>query len=126
MEETILVIDDDAVYLRMMTIALEREGYRLISANHGDIGLKMLRDQQPDLVVVDIAMPGIDGYDVVRRIRAQEREDRHTPIIILTAHARPLMRADAEDLGVDLFLTKPVSLDRLFEHLRTLTTPSVE
>src|SRR5687767_9992691 len=104
----ILVIDDDRIILEMLNLALGKADYDVIPASDGEEGLKLFREQKPDLVIADIAMPGIDGYQVVTQIREIERE-RHTPVIILTAHEQSVMRAYAEELGADMYLTKPVT-----------------
>lgn len=116
----ILVIDDDQVILDMLQIALRNAEYEVLPAVDGDIGLDIFRKEKPDLVVVDIAMPGIDGYQVVEQIRGLEVEKGHIPIIILTAHHISVMRAYAEELGADLYLTKPIAPQKLIEHITEL------
>jgi DNA-binding response OmpR family regulator len=116
----ILVIDDDQVILDMLQIALRNAEYEVLPAVDGDIGLDIFRKDKPDLVVVDIAMPGIDGYQVVEQIRGLEAEKGHIPIIILTAHHISVMRAYAEELGADLYLTKPIAPQKLIEHITEL------
>jgi len=115
----ILVIDDDRTILEMMEIALGRNNFSVLSAADGDQGLVLFKEQKPDLVIIDIAMPGIDGYEVTERIRRTDGE-RVTPIIILTAHDQPVMRTYAEELGADLYLTKPISPSKLVEHINSL------
>jgi DNA-binding response OmpR family regulator len=116
----ILVIDDDPVIVDMLQLALEKAGYEVLSAIDGDLGLALFRREKPDLVVVDIAMPGIDGYQVIEQIRGTGDEPTKTPIIILTAHQQSVMRAYAEELGVDLYLTKPVAPQKLIGHIAEL------
>jgi DNA-binding response OmpR family regulator len=116
----ILVIDDDPVILDMLQLALEKADYEVLSAIDGDLGLDLFRREKPDLVVVDIAMPGIDGYQVIEQIRGTGEEATKTPIIILTAHQQSVMRAYAEELGVDLYLTKPVAPQKLIGHISEL------
>lgn len=115
----ILVIDDDPVILDMLRIALEKSDFEVLSALDGDLGLDAFREQSPDLVVVDIAMPGIDGYQVVEQIREAD-EPQRIPVIILTAHQQSVMRAYAEELGADLYLTKPIAPKALIEHITEL------
>jgi DNA-binding response OmpR family regulator len=117
----ILLIDDDRIILEMLDLALSKADYEVVSAGDGEIGLRVFRERRPDLVILDIAMPGIDGYQVIEQIREAEIEGRRTPIIILTAHEQSVMRAYAEELGADLYLTKPVTPRQLVEHIRKLT-----
>jgi DNA-binding response OmpR family regulator len=116
----ILVIDDDPIIVDMLQLALEKAGYEVLSAIDGDLGLDLFRREKPDLVVVDIAMPGIDGYQVIEQIRGAGDRPTPTPIIILTAHQQSVMRAYAEELGVDLYLTKPVAPQKLIGHIAEL------
>lgn len=116
----ILVIDDDRIILEMLNLALGKADYEVIPASDGEEGLRQFRDQKPDLVIADIAMPGIDGYQVVSQIREIERGGTRTPVIILTAHEQSVMRAYAEELGADLYLTKPVTPRQLVEHIKKL------
>lgn len=119
----ILLIDDDRIILEMLDLALSKADYEVVSAGDGEIGLRVFREQRPDLVILDIAMPGIDGYQVIEQIREAEaeHEGHRTPIIILTAHEQSVMRAYAEELGANLYLTKPVTPRQLVEHIRQLT-----
>ncbi|HEC23210.1 MAG TPA: response regulator [Chloroflexi bacterium] len=119
-EGRILVIDDDQTILKMFEIALGRAGFEVLSAPDGDIGLRLFRDQKPDLAIIDIAMPGIDGYQVIERIRRLEDEIGHVPLIVLTAHEQSVMRRYAEELGVDLYLTKPVTPSEIVQHIKDL------
>jgi DNA-binding response OmpR family regulator len=116
----ILIIDDDHTILEMLRIALNRADFEALPATDGDIGLRLFRDEQPDLVIVDVAMPGMDGYDVVERIRAGEPPEQPTPIIMLTAHNQPVMRDYASELGADLYLAKPIAPKELVDHIRKL------
>ncbi len=115
----ILVIDDDRIILDMLNLALSKADFEVINAVDGELGLRRFRDDHPDLVIVDIAMPGIDGYQVVSQIRESE-QDSHIPIIVLTAHEQPVMRAYAEELGANLYLTKPVTPRQLVDRIREL------
>ena len=116
----ILVIDDDRIILEMLNLALGKADYEVIPASDGEEGLRQFREQHPDLVIADIAMPGIDGYQVVSQIREIERGEKRTPVIILTAHEQSVMRAYAEELGADMYLTKPVTPRQLVEHIKKL------
>jgi len=116
----ILVIDDDEQMLKMLNIALRRAGMDVITAADGPSALRLFEERRPDLALVDIAMPGMDGYDVIRQMHEMDHGGRRAAIIILTAHSHATIRSSALDLGVDLFLTKPVTPSQLVEHIRTL------
>lgn len=116
----ILLIDDDRLILDMLKIALDKPDFEVLVATDGEMGLRLFREERPDIAIVDLAMPGLDGYDVIARMRAQEGEGVHTPIIILTAHGQSVMRTYAAELGADLYLVKPVPTARLIEHIREL------
>jgi DNA-binding response OmpR family regulator len=122
----VLVIDDDQTILKMLELALGKANFEVLPAPDGDVGLRLFREQKPDLAIIDIAMPGIDGYQVVEQIRTAEDEANRTPLIILTAHEQAVMREYAEELGADLYLTKPVVPSVLVEHIRRLIPTSRE
>lgn len=121
----ILVVDDDPNILQLMEIMLSRAEFEVVRALGGDLGLRRFQDDRPDLAIIDIAMPGIDGYELIERIRAAEKandvaqEDR-MPIMILSAHEQNVMRDYADELGVDLYLIKPVKPADLMKHIETL------
>lgn len=116
----VLIIDDDRLILEMLKLALNKPGIEVLAASDGDMGLRMIREQQPDIAIIDIAMPGMDGYDVISRIRSADDSVRSLPIIILTAHEQAIMRNYAHELGADLYLVKPVATARLIEHIHAL------
>ncbi|MBN1123201.1 MAG: response regulator transcription factor [Anaerolineae bacterium] len=116
----ILVIDDDLQILKLIDFALTRAGFEVLTAPLGDVGLKLFASDKPDLAIVDIALPGIDGYDVIKRMRATDGDLGKIPIIVLSAHEQTVMRAVADNFGVDLYLTKPVKPSQLIDHVRTL------
>lgn len=121
----ILVVDDDPNILKLMEIMLSRAKFEVIRALGGDLGLRRFQDDAPDLAIIDIAMPGIDGYELIERIRKAEKDkdvaqDERMPIIILSAHEQNVMRDYADELGVDLYLIKPVKPTDLMKHIEKL------
>lgn len=118
----ILVIDDDASLLQMMGLMLTRAGHESIPANNGREGIEVARAEQPDLAIVDIMMPGLNGYEVCRLMR-EDPELMDIPLLVLTALAQPEQRDHAEESGADDFVTKPITRDdlvsRVDELLRT-------
>jgi DNA-binding response OmpR family regulator len=115
----VLVIDDDKTILDILKLALQNAGFEVLPAIDGNIGLKIFREQKPELAIVDIAMPGVDGYQVIEEIK-KASEGQSAKVVILTAHEQSVMRAYADELGVDLYLTKPITPSQLIEHLNAL------
>ena len=115
----ILVIDDDRVILDLLKVTLERAGYTVLQAIDGRSGLDIFHKEAPALVIIDIAMPGIDGYEVVESIRKSANGDSPA-IIILTAHQQRVMESYAEEVGANRYLTKPIAPNELLEHVAEL------
>jgi CheY-like chemotaxis protein len=108
----ILVVDDDPQVVRLVRVNLELEGYDVVSASDGPEALEAVASESPDLVVCDVMMPGMDGVEVVRRLREGGRE---TPVVMLSAKAmRSDMRAGL-DAGADEYVTKPFDPAELIE-----------
>jgi len=106
----VLVVEDDAHIRAGLADALESEGYEVIAAADGKQGLAQARQQKLDLVLLDIMMPGLSGYDVCREIR---RRDRATPIIMLTAKSEEVDKVVGLELGADDYVTKPFGVREL-------------
>lgn len=121
-KKRILVVDDDHTILEMLDMTLSRAEFEVIRALGGDLGLRRFQDDRPDLAVIDVAMPGIDGYELIERIRKDEKEAAigRMPIIILSAHEQSVMRDYADELGVDTYLTKPIRPADLVKHIHKL------
>ena len=113
----ILVVEDDTNARKLMKAVLERAEYRVSTAGNGEEALALLDTQHVDLIVLDIMMPGMDGYDAMRAIRAQARF-QHLPIIALTAKAMKEDRQKCLDAGANEYLSKPVDLEQLVALLR--------
>jgi DNA-binding response OmpR family regulator len=105
---TILVIDDERDLIELLRYNLEKEGYDVIAASDGQSGLEVIKRHRPELVVLDLMMPGIDGLQVCQRLRADHRSAR-TPVIMLTARATEADRIVGLELGADDYITKPFS-----------------
>jgi len=120
----ILVIDDDRVILELLNLSLGKADFEVIGAENGEAGIEVFKQKKPDLVIADIAMPGMDGYQVVTQIRAMDAAGGHIPIIILTAHEQSVMRDYAKELGADLYLTKPVTPRQLIDKIEELLKPA--
>jgi len=112
----ILVVDDEPRYVWIIQINLEARGYAVLPATDGQQALELAASEEPDLIVLDIKMPGLDGYEVCRRIR----ESSTAPIIMLTALARPDDKIKGLNMGADDYVTKPFSIDELVARVRAL------
>lgn len=106
--KTILMVDDDPAIIRLLTIALQPEGFQLLSASDGDTALQIARTQRPDLLLLDWNMPGRDGLDVCRALRADpDPHLRQVPVVLLTAHQEAEDTAAGFAAGVTDYVTKP-------------------
>jgi DNA-binding response OmpR family regulator len=106
-----LVVDDDRVLADVLAFTLRSEGFEVILAHNGEAGLQRWAEEQPDLVVLDVNMPRLDGFAVCRRIREEERGERQagTPIILLTVRGEEDDIVHGLELGADDYITKPFS-----------------
>jgi two-component system alkaline phosphatase synthesis response regulator PhoP len=116
---TVLVVDDEPDLLELLTYTLEREGFRVLTARDGLEGLKAAEAEQPDLFIVDIMMPRMDGVELTNRLREDARL-RLTPILMLTARTGERDEIDGLDAGADDYLVKPISPRLLVSRLRAL------
>jgi two-component system, OmpR family, response regulator len=114
----VLVVEDDQAMASSLTWGLEAEGYVVDVADNGEDGLWKAREWAHDVIVLDVMLPGLDGYQVCRRLREQ---GVWTPILMLTAMDEDLDHAEGLDIGADDYLTKPFSYPILLAHLRSLT-----
>ncbi|MEB3830337.1 sensor histidine kinase [Phormidium sp. CCY1219] len=114
----ILVVDDSPDNVLLVKTILEEEGYDIAQADSGYAALAQIEELPPDLVLLDIMMPGMDGYEVTRRIRNNDRLP-FIPILLITAHDQPSV-VEGLDLGADDFIRKPVELDELLARVRSL------
>lgn len=119
MPKRILLVEDNEMNREMLSRRLLRKGYEVVIAVDGLQGVEMARAQRPQLILMDLSLPGIDGWEATRRIKANPAT-RAIPVIALTAHAMSDDRAKALDAGCDDFDTKPVDLVRLLEKMERL------
>src|SRR5205085_4077118 len=113
---TILTADDDPQLLRLITRNLQLEGYEVIPVSDGQQALAQVEDHIPDLVLLDVMMPRMDGFTVCQRVR----EFSSVPIIIVTARGQDQDKVRGLDLGADDYLTKPFSVDELLARVRAV------
>ncbi len=125
MPEKILIVDDDIETLRLVGLMLQRQGYRIVAANNGQQALSMSKIELPDLILLDIMMPDMDGYEVTKQIRAEE-STKTIPIIMFTAKSMVDDKVAGFDAGVDDYLTKPTHPAELTAHVRALLARNVK
>jgi DNA-binding response OmpR family regulator len=113
----ILVIEDDRTILRGLRDNLEYESYEVFTATDGEQGYRLLQERRPDLVILDLMIPKIDGYELCRRVRG---EGIRTPILILTARSEEVDRVRGLDLGADDYVVKPFSVAELLARIRAI------
>ena len=115
----ILIVEDNEMNRDMLSRRLERKGYEIEIAVDGEEGLSMMRNNKPDLVLMDMGLPVLDGWEATTQAKADE-ELKSIPIIALTAHALESDRQKALDCGADDFDTKPIDLKRLLSKIDAL------
>ena len=122
---TVLVVDDDPVIVKLLQVNFEMEGYRVLTATDGEQAVRRARDEQPDAVVLDVMMPGTDGLEVARRLRA-DPATRTLPIVLLSAKAQASDVVAGKDVA-DEYVTKPFDpldlLDRVAELVARRSDP---
>lgn len=115
MTESILVVEDEVRIARLLQIELECEGYRVSIAGSGHQGLELYQEQQPDLLLLDVMLPGFSGIELLRRIRAS---DTDTPVLLLTAKSSVEDKVSGLDLGANDYITKPFQIEELLARVR--------
>lgn len=119
MAEKILIVDDDMETLRLVGLMLQRQGYQIVAASNGTQALGLTRNEKPDLIVLDVMMPDMDGYEVTRQLR-QDKETLDIPIILFTAKSQVDDKVTGYEVGADDYLTKPVHPAELVAHIKAL------
>jgi DNA-binding response OmpR family regulator len=113
----VLVVEDDPAILRGLADNLRLESHAVITAGDGETGYRLARDERPDVIILDVMLPRMSGYEVCRKLRA---EGVSTPIVMLTARGEEADRIVGLDLGADDYLTKPFSIGELLARVRAL------
>lgn len=116
---TILVVDDEQDLLDLIEYNLKKEGYRVLKAENGVEALEVAKDQKPDLVLLDIMMPKMDGLEVCRRMRSDGKL-HHIPVIFLTARGDEKTEVEGLDLGADDYISKPISTTKLISRIKAV------
>lgn len=123
MAEKILVVDDDVDTLRLVGLMLQRQGYQIVAASNGQQALIMAQSENPDIILLDVMMPDMDGYEVTRRLRANP-STATTPIIMFTAKSQVDDKVTGFEAGADDYLTKPTQPRELFAHVKAVLARS--
>ncbi len=116
---TILVVEDNEMNREMLTRRLERKGYAVLIAIDGETSIAVARANAPDLILMDMSLPVVDGWEATRRMKA-DHALKHIPVIALTAHAMANDRDKALEAGCDDYDTKPIELPRLLGKIENL------
>ncbi|MEW6685142.1 MAG: response regulator [Candidatus Edwardsbacteria bacterium] len=123
MVKKVLVVDDEPYIARVIRFKLEQEGFTVISAGNGLEGLQRMKEEKPDLVILDVMMPGMDGFEVYRQMK-EEEELKKIPVIILTAKGQEVDRQKGLELGAADYITKPFSPTKLLQQIKTIVGES--
>ena len=115
MEKTILIVEDETNIVDILSFNLEREGYNTIEAYDGQTGLQLAREQNPDLILLDLMLPQMNGFDVCRQLRA---DGSAIPIIMLTAREEEADKVLGLELGADDYITKPFAVRELMARVK--------
>jgi DNA-binding response OmpR family regulator len=113
---TILLVDDDALMRRSLAFHVEQAGYQVHTAANAEDAISFVRNSPPDLVILDIGLPGMDGLDALREIKAQH----NLPVIFLTGRRRELDEVVGLELGADDYITKPFDVDVVLAHIKAV------
>jgi len=115
-DNTVLVIEDEENLLEALKYNLEREGYEVRTAADGEVGLELARSQKPDLIVLDLMLPKMDGFEICRILR----QESNVPILMLTARGEEVDRVVGLELGADDYVTKPFSMRELLARVKAM------
>lgn len=118
----ILIIDDEVDLVETIRFPLELDGYQVLAASNGEEGLHLARKEKPDLIILDLMLPKIDGYKICRFLKFDEKY-KHIPIIMLTARSQEKDRLLGQETGADEYITKPFDLDDLVNKIKKYLSP---
>ncbi len=118
----VMVVDDEPNIVLSLEFLMQQAGFEVVTAADGETALRLVDEGAPDLMLLDISLPGLSGFEVLSRLRADGRFAR-LPIIMLTAHGREVEREKGMALGADDYVTKPFSTRQLVDKVRALLEP---
>jgi DNA-binding response OmpR family regulator len=119
MNKKILVVEDDPSCWRFIEYILQQEGYQVVQAKHGLEGIRKAQSEAPDLIVLDIMLPGIEGFEICRRLRA-DPQTAQLPILMLSAKAQEIDKATGLKMGADDYLVKPADAVEIVTRINSL------
>lgn len=119
----VLVVDDEPDLVRILEFGLKAAGYAVETASDGQEGLKKARESKPDIILLDLMLPKLDGYKVCRLLKFDERY-KHIPIMILSARTQEGDQTLAHEMGANRFLTKPYEFAEILDHIQALLKES--
>ncbi len=119
MEDTVLVVEDEADVVDLLRYNLSRSGFAVLIAGTGDLGLKMAKEHRPDVIVLDLMLPGMSGHEVCRELK-RDQNTQPIPVVMLTAKGEPQERVKGLELGADDYVTKPFSPRELVLRVQAL------
>ena len=123
MKETILIVEDEKDIVKMLDYNLKKEGYKTLVAHDGEDALDMANTKHPDLILLDLMLPGLDGLEVCKELKS-ERKTSAIPVIMLTAKAQESDKVVGLELGADDYVTKPFDHDDLLQKINKLLNSS--
>lgn len=123
MSQKVLVVDDEESILTLIKYNLEKAGLRAITAEDGERALEIIKEENPDLIILDIMLPGIDGVEICKRLR---KEDYHIPILMLTAKDEEIDKILGLEIGADDYMTKPFSTRELTARVKAMLRRSLQ
>ena len=115
----VLIADDEPALLKVLKLNLEMEGHETLLASDGETALRRIEQDQPDVVLLDVMMPVLDGWEVLKRLSTLELKKR-PKVIVMTAKSGQHDRETGEDLGADLYITKPFEMEDLIASVNSL------
>jgi len=116
-----LVVDDDKLLLRLVELNLNRIGIKVLMAEDGKEALRLAWEERPDVILLDIMMPRMDGYEVIQRLKAEKRT-RNIPVIMLTAKSNPGDQQRSREMGAVDYITKPFQLEELRQVVQSVVS----
>lgn len=119
MGKRVLLIEDEPNIIEAISFILSRDGFTVHIHEDGETAMDKLRSQTPDMIILDVMLPGRSGYDILRDLRGEETTSK-LPVMMLTARGQTKDRELAERLGADVFLTKPFSNNEVRDHVRRM------
>jgi len=119
MDKKILVIEDDPATLRLVDYTLRHEGYQVFTASNGLEGIRKVHDEAPDLIILDVMLPGMDGFEICHRLRS-EPDTAQLPIIMCSAKAQEIDKDTGLKVGADDYLSKPAAPADIVSHVESL------